>query len=462
MFPTKIYQARRHSLKKIMSGGLVLFLGNQKSPMSYPDTVYPFVQDANFLYFWGLDTPGLAAFIDLDSGDEVVLGKNPTVEQMIWDGPRPGLSDLQNACGTDQVMDLDMLAELVDQAIHQGRKVHFLPQYRGENKIWLHELTGINLSQTTEQASEELIKAIVSLREIKIADEVAEIELAVDLTSQMIQKNMRDIKPGYTEKEAAARAICVAQMHTATSFPIILTTQGYYYHISSQKNVMQAGDVVIQDCGAESKLHYAADITRTIPVSGRFSEQQREIYNIVFTAQEAAIDAMAPGVEFRKLHNLSALTVVKGLQDLGIMQGDAKEAVAEGAHALFWSGGLGHMMGLGVHDMEELGEDYVGYNDEIRRSSQFGTNRLRMAKPLKPGMVMTVEPGLYFNPGLIELWSTERRFSQFINYNMVDKYKDLGGYRIEDDVLVTKDGYRVLGQSIPKSIAQVEEITSQT
>jgi len=462
MFPAEVYQKRRSSLKKNMSTGLILFLGNQESPMSYPDTGYPFVQDANFLYFWGLDESGFAGVIDLDSGDEIILGTDPSIEYILWNGPQSGLSDAQAACGAEKALDLDKLAVLVKQALDRGRKLHFLPQYRGDNKIWLEELSGIKPAQSTEMASEELIGAIVALREIKTPEEVAEMEKAVDITAQMVFQTMRDIKPGYTEKEAAARAICAAQVESATSFPIILTTQGYYMHIRSYDNIMHAGDVVIQDCGAESKLHYAGDITRTLPASGRFTEPQKEIYNIVLNAQMAAIEAMAPGVEFRKLHNLAALATVKGLQEMGIMQGDAEEAVAQGAHALFWPGGLGHMIGLGVHDMEELGEDYVGYTDAIKRSTQFGTNRLRMAKPLKAGMVMTVEPGLYFVPGLIELWSTERRFSQFIDYNMVEKYKDLGGYRIEDDVLVTKEGYRVLGQPIPKSIAEVEEITSQT
>ena len=458
MFAPEVYQERRSRLKKSMSNGLVLFFGNQESPMSYPDTVYPFVQDANFLYFWGLDSPGFAALIDLDSGAETIFGKNPTVEQILWGGPQPDLADAQAVCGAEKALDRDKLDGLVKQAMDQGRKVHFLPQYRGENRIWLQELTGVSPGQSGQKASAELIRAIVALREIKTADEVAELEKAVDLTAQMVFQTMRDIKPGYTEKEAAARAVCTAQLESGTSFPIILTTQGYYMHIRGHENVMRAGDVVIQDCGAESQLHYAGDITRTLPVSGRFSEAQKALYNIVLKAQLAAIEAMAPGVEFRKVHKLAALVTVKGLQELGIMHGDAEEAVALGAHALFWPAGLGHMIGLGVHDMEELGEDYVGYTGTIKRSTQFGTDRLRMAKPLKSGMVMTVEPGLYFVPGLIKLWSGERRLSQFINYDMVDKYKGLAGYRIEDDVLVTDTGYRVLGKPIPKTAAQVEEL----
>jgi Xaa-Pro dipeptidase len=460
MFAPAVYKNRRMQLKEDMQDGLILLLGNMDSPMYYQDTVYPFIQDANFLYFWGLDIPGLAGIIDLDLGAEILFGKDPTVEQVLWGGPQSALSDLQAICGVDKVMDLDSLAGLVGRAVKQGRKLHFLPQYRAENHIWLRELAGVGLYKSNDLASKELINAIVSLREIKSPEEVSEIEDAVEITRSMIMQTIGDIRPGYTEKEAAARAICAAQIKTASAFPITLTTQGYYLHDNSQKNVMKAGEVVIQDCGAESKMHYASDITRTIPVSGRFSETQRQIYNTVLSAMETAIAGIAPGVLFRDLHHQAAFITVLGLQEMGLMKGDAEEAVAQGAHALFWPTGLGHMLGLGVHDMEELGEDYVGYTDQIKRSAQFGTNRLRLAKPLKTGMVVTVEPGLYFAPGLIELWSSEKRFNQFISYDIVNQYIGLGGYRIEDDVLVTDNGYRILGKAIPKKTDQVEKMAS--
>ena len=462
MFATQVYQGRRKQLIGRIENGLLLFLGNRPSPINFADMTYPFRQDSSFLYFFGLGQPNLAGLLDVESGEEMIFGHDPGVEEVIWTGPQIGLAELKEHSGVARALDLSQLKPVMEKALAQGREIHFLPPYRGENHIALFELLGLDPTRAGERASVNLIKAIVALREIKSREELEQIEMAVDLTGEMILANMRNIRPGETEKLAAARARQVAESRTATSFPMILTTQGQYLHHMSFLNVMRDGDLLIQDCGAESELGYAADITRTIPVSPRFSGRQRDIYELVLNAQEVALSHLRPGVAFRAIHHAACLCLARGLKDLGILTGDPEEAVAAGAHALFFPCGLGHAMGLDVHDMESLGEDYVGYTEEIRRNLQFGLDRLRLAKPLKAGMVVTVEPGIYFIPGLIEKWQSQGLHTEFINFGALTPYLEIGGVRLEDDVVITETGYRVLGRLIPKTIPAVEEIRQQS
>jgi len=440
---------------------LVLLLGHEDSPMNYGDNPYPFRQDSSFLYYCGLDSPGLAAVLDVERSTETIFGDEPTVDDIIWRGPQPTLREKCEQVAIYQTAPRDQLRARLRKALQQGRKVHFLPQYRPENVMRLQELLGIDAAAIPSHVSEPLIKAVVAQRSVKSPEEIRQIEMALDITYEMHTQAMRTSRPGMYEREVAGAIEGVALSSGARlAFPTILSREGQILHNHSHRNVLEEGDLVVHDSGAESPLHYASDITRTIPVGGRFRERQKEVYGIVLRAQEEAIGVVRPGVEFRDIHRLACEILVSGLVELGLMKGDAKEAVEAGAHTLFFPCGLGHMMGLDVHDMEGLGEDYVGYTDSIRRNPAFGWRSLRLAKALEPGFVVTVEPGVYFIPELIERWKVERRCMEFVNYEMVNRYSDFGGVRIEDDVLVLEDGNRVLGKRIPRTIEEVEQMSS--
>jgi len=461
MFPADVYIERRKRLKNQVQSGLVLFLGNEESPMNYPDNQYPFRQDSSFLYFFGLDLPHLAAIIDIDNDREIVFGNDLTIEDIIWTGPQPTLSERCQKSGVKGAAGLDKLQPTLDKAIQRSRKIHFLPQYRPENVLKIEQLLGIQAAAIQDHVSKTLIEAVVAQRSVKNREEIEQIDSAIDITCQMQTTAMKMSKPGLYERQVvgAMEGIAVS-MGTRIAFPIIFSVHGETLHNPYHGNIMKAGDMAVNDSGAESALHYASDITRTIPVSGKFTDKQKEIYNIVLNAQQKAIEAIKPGVEFRSIHLMACKILASGLKDLGLMKGDVEQAVDAGAHAFFFQCGLGHMMGLDVHDMEGLGEDYVGYTDSIRRSPQFGLCSLRLAKALEPGFVITVEPGIYFIPELIDRWKTEQKFAQHINYDAVDKYRDFGGIRIEDNILVVEDGHRLLSEKIPRTIEEVEEMAS--
>jgi Xaa-Pro aminopeptidase len=436
-------------------------LGNEESPMNYPDNHYPFRQDSSFLYFLGLDYPGLVAVIDIDQGKECVFGNDLTVDDIIWTGPQPALHERCEKVGIYETAPFDQAQAVLKKAIEQGRKVHFLPQYRPENILRVGQLLGIHPAVAQDHVSETLIRAVVAQRSFKTHEEIAQIEAALDISYEMQTTAMKMSRPGMYEMQVAGTVEGIAISRGGRlPFPIIFSIHGETLHNQYHGNVMKEGDIAVHDSAAESALHYASDITRTIPISGRFSQRQKEIYTIVLDAQEKAIEAVQPGVEFREVHRLACTVLASGLKGLGLMKGDVEEAVDAGAHTLFFQCGLGHMLGLDVHDMEGLGEDYVGYTDAIKRNPAFGWRSLRLAKALEPGFVITVEPGLYFIPELINRWQAEHKLSQYINYAMVDKYRDFGGIRLEDDVLVTENGSRILGKKIPKTIDEVEAMSS--
>jgi Xaa-Pro aminopeptidase len=462
MFCASVYIERRKRLREQMRTGVILFLGNEESPMNYPDNPYLFRQDSSFLYFFGLDLPSLVAVIDVDEEKERVLGDDLTVDDIIWTGPQPPLKERCQEVGVSESAELDKLPGLLKKAVHQGRKIHFLPQYRPENILRIQELLGVPSSAIQDHVSESLIRAVVAQRSVKTEDEIAQIEAALDVSSEMQTLAMKMSKPGIYEREVAGAMEAIAiSRGCRLAFPTIFSIHGETLHNHYHGNQMKAGDIAVNDSGAESAFHYASDITRTIPISGKFSPSQREIYAVVLNAQEKAIEAIKPGVEFRDVHHLACTVLASGLRGLGLMKGDVEEAVDAGAHTLFFQCGLGHMLGLDVHDMEALGEDYVGYTDAIKRNPEFGWRSLRLGKALEPGYVVTVEPGVYFIPELIDRCKAEQKHSQYINYDMVEKYKDFGGIRIEDDVLVTQKGSRILGKSIPKTFDEVEEISSE-
>jgi Xaa-Pro aminopeptidase len=463
MFPASTYIERRRRLKEDLKSGILLFLGNEQSPMNYKDNTYSFRQDSSFLYFWGIDLPGLAAIIDIDRNLEVVFGREATVEDIIFSGPLPPLSELCLKCGVEKNLPMDQLEVILKKALHKGRPVHFLPPYRAENFIKIQQLLGLDVAVVNQPSSTAFIKAVIAQRSVKTEEEIEQIETALDGTREMQTLAMKISKPGLYEYEAAGAMAGRAYAHNGAllAYPIIFTTRGEVLHNPRHVNLMKAGDLVINDSACESPLHYASDITRTFPVGGKFTRKQREIYDIVLNAQQKAIETIRAGIEYREVHFVTARQIVTDLKTLGLMRGDVDAAVAAGAHALFYPHGLGHMLGLDVHDMEDLGEDFVGYTEIIQRNPQFGLCYLRLAKKLEAGFVITVEPGVYFIPALIDRWKAAKKLEAFIDYAKIDDYRDFGGVRIEDNVLVLDGGQRVLGKPIAKSIEAVEKLASE-
>lgn len=458
MFDASVYAKRRKKLRQQVKSGLILFLGNEESPMNYPANTYPFRQDSSFLYFFGLNTPSLAGLIDIDSGRDTVFGDDVSLEDVIWMGYLPSLKDRAQAVGIRHTVPLARIDETIAQARKKGRPIHYLPPYRGDTAARLAALLKKPAVKLKKAASVDLIKAVVSLRSTKDAGEIAEIEKALEVTRTMYLTAMQLARPGLYEHDIAGKIEGIALAHGyETAFPTILTVNGQILHNHYHGNRLDKGRLLVIDAGTSSPLGYASDITRTIPVSGEFTPKQRSVYEVVLRGQLKAIEMIGPGINYRDVHLAAARTIALGLKELGLMKGDIDEAVAAGAHALFFPHGLGHMLGLDVHDMEGLGENYVGYDETIERSKQFGLAYLRLARQLKPGFVLTVEPGIYFIPALIDRWKAENKFKSFINYVKVEAYRNFGGIRIEDDVVVTIDGCRVLGKPIPKTVKDIEK-----
>jgi Xaa-Pro aminopeptidase len=459
MFPPETYIERRRKLKEQVVSGLILIPGNNESPMNYPDNPYPFRQDGSFLYYFGIDRPGLVALMNIDENEECIYGDDITVEDSVWMGPQTTLKELSGEVGVDSTEPLAQVAGIIKKAMRQGRTIHILPSYRQDTTLQLSDLLGIAPSELNSHISETLIRAVVAQRSVKSPEEIKQIEMALEISYETQILAIQKAAPGLYERDivGAMEGLALAK-GSRTSFPTILTIHGHILHNHYYGNQMNTGDMILNDSGMESPLHYASDITRTFPVSRKFSNRQKEIYQIVLQSQQRAIDMMKPGVEFRDVHFQASLELANGLKELGLMQGDMAEAVQVSAYALFFPCGLGHMLGLDVHDMEGLGEDYVGYTDTIKRRPEFGWRSLRLAKALEPNFVVTVEPGIYFIPELVGQWKQENKFSEFIKYNEVEKYLDFGGIRVEDDVLVTPTGNRILEPLIPKAISELEAI----
>lgn len=457
MFDRKVYIARREKLSREVAAGLILLPGNDEMPMNYKNNTYRFRQDSSFLYFNGLDLPGLAVVIDADKNKTILFGNDLGLDDIIWMGPQTPLAEQASGVGIDEVQPLRHLPGYIGEAIEKKRPLHYLPPYHESQISNLSQSTGWPRGKVEGRASEVLIRAVIGQRSIKGSEEIEELEEAVDIARDMHITVMKMAKAGNTESEIAGHIEGIALARGAgVSFSVILSIHGEILHNHSHGNRLSDGDLLINDSGAESALHYASDITRTIPVGGRFTQRQKDIYQIVLRSQMAAIEAIAPGRKNIDIHLQCAQIISAGLKDLGLMRGNIEDAVIAGAHALFFPHGLGHMLGLDVHDMEGLGENLVGYNQEVKRSDQFGLAYLRLARTLQPGYVLTVEPGIYFIPALIDKWKQEKRCETFINYERVQDYTGFGGIRIEDDVLVTDTGARVLGKPIPKTIHDVE------
>lgn len=456
MFKKETYINRRNQLKKQFNTGILLFLGNEESGMNYEDNTYPFRQDSSFLYYFGLDYPGLIGVIDLDENKDYIFGDDLTIDHIVWMGSQPTIKERSEKAGIKNTGPLKEGIKLIQTAKSKKRNIHFLPAYRPEHQIKLYNWLEVPINETNKHASTDLIVAVGEQRNVKSKEEIEQLEQIVSVTADMHFAAMRYAKPGMTEAQVAAKVHEVALAAGGNiSFPIIATINGQTLHNHYHGNTIKEGDLFLLDAGAENKLHYAGDMSSTFPVSQKFTERQKEIYQIALNAHNAAIDALKPGVNYKEIHFTAARKIFDGLKELGFTKGNTEEAVEAGAHALFFPCGTGHLMGLDVHDMENLGEQYVGYAGEPK-STLFGLKSLRLGRELKPGYVLTIEPGIYFIPELIDLWKSQNKFTEFINYDKVEKYKDFSGTRNEEDVLITEKGHKILGKPLAKTIEDVE------
>ncbi len=461
MFARETYVNRRKVLKERIEKGLILFFGNEESPMNYPDNTYHFRQDSTFLYYFGVQRPGLTAILDIDNDLEVIFGDEYSIEDTVWRGPQATIVEMADAIGVEKVKPYQDLYSILDQATHGHRMIHFLPLYRPENKIKLQELLGIAPREIATHFSIDLVLAVIAQREIKTSEEIAELEKAVDVSVDMHIAAIRTARPGMSEADVAAKIRSVATTAGGTvSFPIIATINGQTLHNHDHGNTISEGDLFLVDAGFESRMCYAGDLSSTFPVSKRFTAEQKEIYQLTLDAHQSAIDALGLGVSFRDVHLAACFTIFDGLRSMGFTRGNTADAVEAGAHALFFPCGTGHMMGLDVHDMEDLGEIWVGYDGQPK-SSQFGLKSLRLAKPLQEGHVFTIEPGIYFIPELIDLWRSENKCGEFINWEKVNNYRDFGGIRNEENFVMTRNGAHLLGKQKPKTIEEIESLRAE-
>lgn len=455
--------ARRQALSRLVESGLVLLFGNNDSPANYPSNAYKFRQDSAFLYFFGQHRDGLVGVIDVDQHTETLVGNEIDIDDIVWFGSVKSVSAMAEECGVGATAPMSSLADMVQKALKAGRQVHFLPPYRYDTQIQIMDLTGIHPSKQREAASMPLIQAVIKLRSTKSAEEIAEIERACAIGYKMHVTAMKMCRPGVTEQAIGGAIDGVAYAEGCMpSFQSIVTMHGEIMHGNPSPRQLESGRLMLCDAGAETNENYCSDNTRTTPISGHYTQRQRDIYSIVSDCHDLVLDVARPGVKWWDVHFDVCRLMTNRLKELGLMKGDTEEALRAGAHALFLPHGLGHMMGMDVHDMEGLGQTNVGYDDEVRPSSQFGTASLRFARKLEPGFVVTDEPGIYFIPDLIDLWKREGHNAEFLNFEEIEKFKDFGGIRIEDDVLITENGCCFLGeQRIPYHMDEVEQFLAE-
>ncbi|MBR1666256.1 MAG: aminopeptidase P N-terminal domain-containing protein [Bacteroidaceae bacterium] len=459
LFSRETYMDRRSVLRQRVQHGLIVLFGNNESPVNYPSNGYKFRQDSTFLYYFGLQRDGLVGVIDADSGDEWLVGDDIDIEDIVWFGSVDSVGDMAAQTGCTKSAPMSRLESLFRDAQDHGREIHFLPPYRHDLMIQLMDLTGIHPREQRARASLKLIQAVVDQRIVKSPEEVAEIERACAIGYEMHTTAIQLCRPGVTEQEIAGRISGIASSKGCiVSFPSILSMHGEIMHGYPSPRPLEAGRLMLCDCGAETNENYCSDNTRTTPISGRFDSRQRDIYQAVVDAHDHVFEIARPGLKWWDAHFAAARVITERLQDLGLMKGNVDDSLAAGAHALFFPHGLGHAMGMDVHDMEGLGQIYVGFDDEVRPNlNQFGTNALRFGRRLREGYVMTDEPGIYFIPALIDEWRAKGHCAEFLNFDRIETYKDFGGIRIEDDLLITADGCRYLGEKlIPYHIDDLE------
>lgn len=460
MFSKQTYISRRAELKKLVKSGIIILFGNNESPANFPNNGYhPFRQDSTFRYYFGQNRDGLVGVIDIDNDIETLIGDDIAIDDIVWYGAVDSVHDMAKQVGVDNSAPMSSLRTITNDALRQKRTVHFLPPYRYDIKLLIFDLLGIHPNQQKEAASMPLIQAVVKMRSTKTAEEIEELERAAVIGYKMHTTAMAGCKPGVIEKELAGRLDGIANgLGSMVSFPTILSQHGEIMHGAPSAQPLEAGRLMLCDAGAETMEGYCSDNTRTTPVSGKFTERQLEIYSIVCDAHDYALKVAKPGVKWWDVHFGVCRLITDRLKELGLMKGDTEDAVREGAHAMFLMHGLGHMMGMDVHDMESFDQINVGFDDEVRPNlEQFGTNCLRMGRRLQEGFVVTDEPGIYFIPQLIDEWKAKGLYKDFINYDKLETYKDFGGIRIEDDLLITKDGCRFIGKDrIPYRPEDVE------
>ncbi len=465
MFDKATYANRRAQLKKLVKDGVIILFGNNESPCNFPaNGYYPFRQDSSFLYYFGQNRDGLVGVIDIDNDIETLVGNDIDIEDIVWYGSVDSVHDMAERVGVKNSAPMKSLKTICNDAMRQKRRIHFLPPYRHDIKIQIFDLLGIHPVQQKEAASMELIKAVVKMRSTKEAQEIEELEHAAVIGYKMHTTAMRLTKPGVTEKYVGGQVDGVANSYGAmVSFPTIFSQHGEIMHGNPSMAVLEAGRLALCDAGAETINNYCSDNTRTYPVSGKFTQRQLEIYSIVEACHDYVLKVAKPGIKYFDVHLAVCKLMTDRLKELGLMKGDTEEAVAAGAHAMFLPHGLGHMMGMDVHDMENLDQINVGFDEETRpRLDQFGTNCLRMGRRLEEGFVVTDEPGIYFIPALIDDWKASGHCKEFINFDKLETYKDFGGIRIEDDVLITKDGCRFIGKDrIPYHPADIEAFMAE-
>jgi len=453
----QIYKERRNRIREAVGGGVILWLGHMLQPRNYADNTFPFRQNSHFLYYTGLAASDLALLSFPEQDYDILFSKPVTVDDIVWSGPGYSRVDMARDSGVDTVEDLSRLGVYLTKAQSQGLKIHYLPQYQASSLFRVAELLVIEPSEVSTGVSERLVEGVAQQRLIKSEPEIAQIEDALGVTGRMYRAAMASTRPGLHEYDIAGAIQGIAlSMNREQAYPPIVTIHGEVLHNHSYDHILEDGQLLLIDAGVESPRFYASDITRTFPVSGRFTSVQAEVYQTVLRMQLGAIAMIKPGLTYREIHLASARILAEGMRSMGLLKGDPSDAVEAGAHALFFPHGLGHMLGLDVHDMEDLG-DVVGYPKGEKRSTQFGLNYLRLSRPLESGFVLTVEPGIYFIPALIGRWQQERLHKEFINYDKLDAFRGSGGIRIEDNVVVTPTGARVLGPGIPKTIPEVEE-----
>lgn len=462
LFEKSVYTARREALCNNTGSGLILIPGNDEVGMNYRDNWFPYRQDSTFLYYFGLNTAGLIGVIDADSGQAFIFGDDSTLDDVVWTGALPTVQEMASAVGVSKSLPVGSLTLHLKEAQRTNRPIHYLPPYRGDQAINLSNWLSISIAELKQKASVVLIKAIVQQRQYKTDLEIAEMDYATHVSADMHVAAMKFARPGVKEFEVAAKLRDVAQANNCTlSFNPIVTIHGETLHNVYSGNTLTDGRLLLVDSGAANDMHYAGDLTSTYPVGKKFTTRQREVYEVVLHAHKTSVAMLKPGIQFIDVYRNACLKIVEGLKDLGLMKGDTREAVAAGAHAMFFQCGLGHMIGLDVHDMENLGEEYVGYTDILKKSTQFGMKSLRLGKALEVGFTLTVEPGIYFIPQLIDRWKAEGKFTEFIKYGALESYRDFGGVRVEEDYAITTSGARLIGKKFPIEVNEVEAVREQ-
>jgi Xaa-Pro aminopeptidase len=454
---------RRREFLAMLARPVLLFAGGE-CPRNLPANCYPYRADSNFLFFFGSAEPDACAFFDPD-GEVTLFLKERSVESALWMGPLPPFDEARESMDVDRVLDVERLEEHI-RRLARGRKIESLAVADSASQVRARAIAGADLEfrDPKKLASLELRRALAKLRVRKAAEELGEMREAASVTSRAFHATMSATRPGVSEGELYARVVrCFTAESACEAYATTLSVRGEVLHNHRHHHRLERGDLVLMDAGAEVSSGYACDVTRTWPVSGRFNAEQRSVYEVVLAAQEAAIALVRHGVPYRDVHLRAAEVITEGLIELGVLRGTASHLVERGAHALFFPHGVGHLLGLDVHDLRSFGDEIL-YAEGRSRSDQFGMNVLRFDLDLSTGMVVTIEPGVYFVPAILHDKTHRERFSDVVRFDRAERYlaandgRGFGGIRIEDDVLATDSDPDVLTSAIPKSVSEIERV----